>query len=239
MPFTFGYLEALHEYQDVFLATIVEADPAVPVPWCGDWTVRELVEHLAGVHRWAAGRARMAHATPLGAGPFDLAELYALSVADVRAALSELDPDARAWTLLDDGVPPAEQVGTVRFWHRRQMLETLVHTWDLRVAIGLDFDPGAAAWLDCVDEVVTVMHPRQLRLGRIGPPVSRVRFEPDIGGFLCLTGAPADAPEITISGPARSLALLAWGRIGPEDPTLSIAGDRAVLEALLATGLTP
>ena len=25
-----------------------------PVPTCPDWTVRQLVEHLGGVHRWAA-----------------------------------------------------------------------------------------------------------------------------------------------------------------------------------------
>jgi len=233
------YLGALHEYQDAFLATISDADPAATVPWCGNWTVEDLVVHLARVHHWAAAQARRAPEAPLGEGPFELVAHYTECAVELRATLAELDPESRAWTLLDDGVPPAERVGTVRFWHRRQMLETLVHTWDLRTASGLDFDPGPAAWIDCLDEVVTVMHPRQVRLGRIQPLATRVRFDPDEGGSVRLLGAPPDAPEISIGGPARSLALLAWGRTSPDDATLTVAGDRADLKELLAAGLTP
>ena len=234
-----AYLEVLHEYQDVFLATIRDADPATPVRWCGDWTAEDLIVHLARVHHWAAAQARMVQQAPLGDGPFELATLYAQCAAELRATLAELDPDARARTLLDDGLPPAEHTGTVRFWHRRQALETLVHTWDLRVACGDDFDPGPAAWLDCFDEVVTIMHPRQIRLGRITAPANRVRFDVEDGSLFWLHGAPADAPEISISGPARSLALLAWGRTTPDDPALTVIGDRIALDALLAAGLTP
>jgi len=234
-----GYLDALREYQDAFLMTIPDADPATPVPWCGDWTVEDLIVHLARVHHWAAAQARMVQQVPLGDGPFELAPLYARCAAELRATLAELDPDARARTLLDDGLPPALQVGTVRFWHRRQALETLVHAWDLRVACGLDFDPGPAAWLDCLDEVVTIMHPRQIRLGRIAAPAARVRFDVEEGSSVWLHGAPADAPEITISGPARSLALLAWGRTTPDDPALTITGSRGALDELLVAGLTP
>jgi uncharacterized protein (TIGR03083 family) len=234
-----AYLDALHEYQDVFLATIPDADPGAPVPWCGDWTVEDLVVHLARVHHWAAAQARMVQQAPFGNGPFDLVQLYAQCAAELRATLAELDPDARARTLLDDGLPPTEQVGTVRFWHRRQALETLVHAWDLRVACGLDFDPGPAAWQDCFDEVVTIMHPRQIRLGRITAPATRVRFDVEEGPTVWLHGAPADAPEITITGPARSLALLAWGRTTSDDPALTVTGSRAALDELLAAGLTP
>ncbi len=233
------YLEELHEYQDVFLAAIHDADPATPVPWCGDWVVADLVVHLARVHHWAAAQARRVQVQPLGDGPFDLAQLYARCAAGLRATFAELDPDAWAWTLLDDGNPSVGQVGTVRFWHRRQTLETLVHAWDLLGATGTDFDPGPPAWLDCLDEVVTVMHPRQVRLARIEPPGIRVRFDPDEGGSLRLLGTPPDAPEVRIGGPARTLALLAWGRTTPDDATITIAGDRSRLDELLASGLTP
>jgi uncharacterized protein (TIGR03083 family) len=239
MAFPLGYLGALHEYQDAFLATIPDADPATPVPWCGDWTVADLVVHLARVHHWAAGQARREQVEPLGEGPFDRAELYARCAAELRTTLAELDPDSWAWTLLDDGLPRPGQSGTVRFWHRRQTLETLVHTWDLRGACGLDFDPGPSAWLDCLDEVVAIMHPRQVRLGRIQPPGIRVRFDPEEGGSLRLRGTPTDAPEVRIGGPARSLALLAWGRARPDDATFTIVGDRSKLDELLASGLTP
>jgi hypothetical protein len=78
-----------------------------------------------------------------------------------------------------------------------------------------------------------------VRLGRIQPPRIRVRFDPDEGGSLRLLGTPGDAPEVRIGGPARSLALLAWGRTTPDDPTITIAGDHSLLEELLASGLTP
>lgn len=239
MAFPLGYLETLYDYQDEFLAAISETDPTTPVPWCGSWTVEDLVIHLAGVHRWAAGQARREAVAPLGTGPFDLAALYARCADELRGTLAELDADAPAWTLGDDGLPEAERSGTVGFWHRRQMLETLVHAWDLRVAGGRDFDPGPEAWLDCLDEVVTVLHPRQVRLGRIEPPTTRIRFDPDEGSSLLLLGVPDGAVEVTIGGPARSLALLAWGRTGAADPALAVVGDLDALEALLAAGLTP
>jgi len=240
MPDPLDHLAALHRHQDVFLETIPIADPATPVPWCGRWKVKDLVIHLARIHHWAAAQARRSREVPLGRGPFDLADLYSRCATELRETLAALDPDARAWTLLDDGVPRAEQTGTVRFWHRRQALETLVHTWDLRTAIGLGFDPGTPHWLDCLDEVVTVMHPRQLRLGRIQPPAARVRFRPEgVADVWELSGAPAEAPVVTVVGPAITLGLLAWGRATPEDPAVTVEGDPALLAGVLASGLTP
>lgn len=232
------YLEALAGYQHEFASTIPRADPRTPVPWCGRWRVSNLVEHLARIHHWAAAQARRKQETPLGRGPFDLEQLYAECAAELRDTLAELDPGARAWTLLDQGVPKAEQRGTVAFWHRRQTLETLVHLWDLRTAIGEPFEPGPGAWLDCVDEVVTVMHPRQIRLGRVAAPGVRVRLHPTDGGEpLDLVAAADAATAVTVTGSARQLALLLWGRADADQ--LEIAGDREALAAVLAAGLTP
>lgn len=232
-------LTALHRYQDEFLATIALVEPSVRVESCGDWRVADLVEHLAEIHHWAAAKASCGPETPLEPEPAELAARYARYATELRDTLAGLDPDARAWTLADQGLPAEQQTGTVRFWHRRQALETLVHLWDLRTAAGLGFDPGVDAWLDCLDEVVTVMHPRQVRLGRIGPPVARVRFGADETGQVWeLTGADAAAPLVTISGPAAALALLAWGRVAPDHATLTVTGDRDLLGRALA-GLTP
>jgi len=231
-------LAALRERQELFLATIAEVDPTAPVPWCGRWRVRNLVEHLARVHHWAAAHARRRQETPLGRGPFDLPEFYAANAAELRDTFAELDPDTPAWTLSDDGVPGEERTGTVRFWHRRQALETLVHLWDLRTAAGLEYEPGQAAWSDCLDELVTVMHPRQLRLGRVGPPAAPIRFVADDIEAEHLLHASPDGAETIVRGDARSLALMAWGRPVPEHD-LTITGDREALEATLAAGLTP
>jgi hypothetical protein len=42
-----------------------------------------------------------------------------------------------------------------------------------------------------------------------------------------------------VTGPIRSLALLAWGRVATSDPSLVIEGDRDGLATILAAGLTP
>jgi uncharacterized protein (TIGR03083 family) len=240
------HLAPLADLQRRFLDTARRADPATPIPWLGRWTVEKLVVHLARVHHWAAAQARREQETPLGRGPFaDLPGLYAECAAELRAALAELDPDARAWALVDDGVPEELHTGTVRFWHRRQLHETLVHLWDLRTAVGepLDADGPAlddALWLDCLDEVVSVMHPRQLRLERVEVPAAAIVFAPTgADASLALTGAPDGAAEIVIAGPARSLALLAWGRLGLDADGIEVRGDRGLAAAVLDAGLTP
>lgn len=241
------HLRLLAELQEAFLEDARTADLQAPVPSCGRWLVRDLIVHLARVHHWAAAQARRTNETPLGRGPFEAVGLYERCAADLRATLSELDPDARAWALVDDGVPRAEHTGTVRFWHRRQALETLVHLWDLRTALGRP--PGVdepRVWLDCADEVLTVMHPRQVRLGRVPPANVRVVFAPeDADAELVLEGGPAAGSPTgggtaRVSGPVSALALLLWGRADLTQVRLD--GDPAAVQevpGLLATGLTP
>lgn len=234
------HLAALADLQGRFLETTRRADPAMRIPWLGRWTVQSLVVHLSRIHHWAAAQARRRQEEPLGRGPFDLPELYESCARELRDALAELDPGARAWTLLDDGVQRSDQTGTVAFWHRRQALETLVHLWDLRTAVGETLDAEVELWLDCLDEVVTVMHPRQVRLGRIPPLAVRLTFAPtDADAVVPLGGAPADAPEVVVVGRASTLALVAWGRHGLDAPGVTVRGDRAAANAVLAAGLTP
>lgn len=226
------HLRLLGALQDEFLATIPQVDATTRVPWCGRWRVRDLVVHLARIHHWAAGQASRRRETPLGRGPFDLAELYASCAAELRDTLVTLGPDAPASTLVGPG--PAS------FWHRRQLHETLVHLWDLRTAGGLPLDVGAAVWADTVDEVVTVMQPRQEHLGRMEPlpaPVALVATDVAVGGTWSLGGD--GTPAVTVRARAQDLALLVWGRRSPSDDELVVDGDRAALDDALARRLTP
>ncbi len=230
------HLTLLHGFQDEFLATIPRVDPAAPVAACAPWRVRDLVVHLARIHHWAAGRARRRRETPLGRGPFDLVELYAGCAAELRATLAELDPAATAATLVGPG--------PVAFWHRRQLHETLVHLWDLRTAGGLGVDADPSVWADGVDEVVTMVEPRQVRLGRIAPLTRSVALAADdtTGSWLLGAHQPADpvtSADVTVTGSARSLALVLWHRLAPDDAGLTIDGDRATLDGVLATRITP
>ena len=223
-------LTVLGGLQDDFLSTIGLVDPSTRVPWCGRWRVEDLVIHLARVHHWAAAQARRRQETPLGRGPFVLDELYANCAAELRDTLTELGPDAVAWTLVENG--PAS------FWHRRQTHETLVHLWDLRTAGGLGLAVGPWLWADTLDEVVTVMQPRQERMGRmeaLPAPVALVADDHDRRWLLGGTGR----PSATVTGPAEALALLLWGRATRDDHRLTVDGDAAALDDALGRRLTP
>ncbi|MEU1983202.1 maleylpyruvate isomerase family mycothiol-dependent enzyme [Nocardia sp. NPDC019395] len=236
----------LAEYQGEFLASIPDADPAATIPGCGVWTVRELVEHLAFTHHWAAANARAEKATRLGKGPFDLADHYATYATELRETLAELDPTATARILAH---PEPMGPGTVSFWHRRQVHETLVHGHDLRAAIA-----GKAAfglmravpevWADTVDEVVTVFYPRQVGTGRMEPlrtPLALVvtDLETAPGWVLGGVGSEIDDVPLRVSGSAEGLALLLWGRMTPDEAGLTVDGDRAELDAILRQPIVP
>jgi uncharacterized protein (TIGR03083 family) len=229
------YLERLRSYQRCFEASIAQADPGAPVLSCGDWVVSDLIKHLADIYTWAAHRAGGPRVCLEFGG--DLAAHYAAAAAVIADAFDELDPGEPCWTLLDDDVPAdTPRIGTREFWHRRQALETLVHLWDLRTAAGLGLEVSEAEWLDCADEVITVMQPRQLRLGRISPPPVRVVLEPNGGPVFVVSGAAEGAAEVTVRGSAEQVALLLWGRAQPEE--LDVDGDRAGLTAALM-GIVP
>ncbi|MFC7025443.1 maleylpyruvate isomerase family mycothiol-dependent enzyme [Promicromonospora thailandica] len=242
------HLALLTRLQDDFLAAIDDADPAAPVPACAGWTARDLVEHLAGIHHWAASCAYRVEAEPLGDGPFDLAPHFAAQVATLRRALTELSPDATARVLAH---PEPLGPGPVRFWHRRQLHETLVHLHDLRASVAGHGALGLAGaepevWADGVDEVVTMFQPRQVGLGRMAPlrhPVTLVATDAP-GTPLWVLGAPGQraeevAPDVVVSGTAEGLALMLWGRLTPAEAQLTVEGDRADLEAALEQPLVP
>lgn len=226
-------LELLAELQQQFAAAIGDVDPSTPVPWCGDWRVADLVEHLAGVHHWAAAQARSEdeqEVPPIQ----DLSEHYRRSATELIETLVALDPEQPARTLIVGGC--------VGFWHRRQLHETLIHLWDLRAAGGLPLAVDARIWADTVDEVVTVMHPRQVRLGRsqaTHAPV--VLVAEDVGRTWTLSAAPdaSSGPAAGITGPAEALALLLWRRIDLDDPRLSVSGDRQLVADVLNDRVVP
>lgn len=231
----------LADFQGEFLASIPDADPVATVPACGDWTVRELVEHLSWIHHWAAANARAQKATELGDGPFDLAEHYSTHATELRETLAELDPAATARIL---AYPYGLGEGPVSFWHRRQVHETLVHTHDLRAAIADKPALGLMravpeVWADAVDEVVTLFYPRQVGLGRRQPLSAPIAvlvtdLDPAPGWVLGGVGREIDEVPLRVSGSAEGLALLLWGRMTPEEAGLTVAGDRAELDALLS-----
>ncbi|QGQ19009.1 maleylpyruvate isomerase family mycothiol-dependent enzyme [Cellulomonas sp. JZ18] len=228
------YLDLLADLQARFLDAARRTDPEARVPWCGRWRVRHLVVHLARIHHWAAAQAARTREVPLGRGPFVLDELYDGCARELRETLGALDPDATTSTLVGPG--------PVAFWHRRQVHETLVHLWDLRTAAGVPAPSPAALWADTVDELVTVMQPRQVRLGRMAPLPVRVRVEAeDVARAWTFEAAPevSTEPDVVVAGPAEQLALLLWRRRGADDGGVRVQGSREALDHMLAERTTP
>lgn len=242
------HLSSLAGLQEAFAAEAAQADPGAPVPACGRWFVRDLVLHLAGVHHWAAGMAvgDTSRSEELQTPGDDLADLYLTHAAELRATLGAAGHDGPARTLL--GAGPAS------FWRRRQVHETLVHLHDLRAAAA---GSGTAAlrerpdpvspevWADGVDEVVTMIQPRQVRLGRMPSLARPVRLHAtELGWSWTLGGHEdgrdgSDEPAATLSADARGLALVVWRRLGPSEVGAEIDGDAAAVHQALAARIVP
>ena len=230
-----GYLAHLRRDLDAFRGCL-GGDLSAPVAACGDWTLYDLADHLGGGNLWAAAavteRRGDFEASPAPRGRAALAAWLSETGAVLLGAL-DAGPDTPAWTL----APPP----TVGFWQRRRCMETLIHRWDAEHALGTGgfIDPALAD--DGVAEVVDTMLPRQIRLGRTGPPPHPVRLEAaDTRSSWLLGGADgASDPVATAAGTAADLLLLLWGRLDAGDPAIAWHGDRERGRAALGGALVP
>jgi len=232
------YLTSLSRDAGAFAAILHAADLSTPVPDCPGWDVGDLARHLGGVHRWAHDIVVTGTPSEEPDGPTDHDELVAWFVdgaAQLVDALGSVDPSTPVWTF---GPKPR----LVEFWVRRQPHETSMHLRDARRALDVPHAVDVAFAADGVDEVVTMMTPRQVRLGRI-PPI-----EPGVG--LVVADVPStshvlsgdctdpDARTVaTVTGTTEQLLLALWRRAGIEH--LAIDGDAAAARAAFALALTP
>ncbi|MEU3648273.1 maleylpyruvate isomerase family mycothiol-dependent enzyme [Lentzea sp. NPDC034063] len=220
----------------------VKAGPDAPVSTCPEWTVRKLVRHIAEVHTWAAqavvtepeaGRPEWSKA------PRDWDEALAWwdnGLSTLVTRLREVPADRPAWTF--------QGPSHAGFWARRQAHETSIHRLDAELATGhelpsLVFDPEFAA--DGIDEMLTIMMPRQLVLGRVIEVTGRVLVHAADAGRtwevwlapgepLVVTGVLDSAvdADVTLAGTADAVYRALWGR-----PSHAIVtGDESLLAGL-------
>lgn len=91
---------------------------------------------------------------------------------------------------------------------------------------------------------MTLFYPRQLgsgRLPRLAFPLRLVATDIGSAPVRVLGGPGPVAGEVPlrVSGPAEGLALLLWGRTTVEEAGLTVAGNRADLDALLREPFVP
>ncbi|MEJ5914193.1 maleylpyruvate isomerase family mycothiol-dependent enzyme [Pseudokineococcus sp. 1T1Z-3] len=248
--------DALAVETSAFAALVAGADPSAPVTACGAWRVADLVRHVVAVHRWAAAAASSGAAGLPDDAPFEAAaSARGSGVEEYRDAAGEL----RA-ALVDEAAPCPTLVGrgTRAWWVRRQLHEVLVHRHDLARAVGAwpAWSTSEEVAVDAVDEVVSTMWPRQVRLGRASAPADVVRLVtpsrtwalgpveqgPVAQGPVAQGPVGHDEPVAELAGPADVLALLLWRRLdlpAAEAAGARASGARATVDALLALPLTP
>ena len=230
------HLEILCERADALVDSAGGAVD-VPVPTCPEWTLADLLVHMGLVWGWAAETVTTKVRADLGQAPESRTARALRTWAKGQAerlvdALGAADPDANCWTF---GTPRS-----VRFWFRRQALETVLHAWDAEGATGTPsrIDPEVA--VDGIDEHLSVILPRVVRRrpdGWSGQSVHLhctdaggewvVRLGPDGEVATRRTHAKADT---ALRGPAEALWLWCANRATPEELAIERLGDDEIPE---------
>jgi uncharacterized protein (TIGR03083 family) len=226
------------------LRQVAARDLTAPVPSCPEWTVDELVRHVALVylHKVACMRERKPPAT----WPPDLSAEPAVALLDrayreLTAEFAARDPAEPTYTWYG----PDQSVG---FWIRRMAQETVIHRVDAEQALGepLAEIPDDLA-LDGIDEVLerflgygsqqwpedfAEVLPAQESPGvavRAGGSAWLVRAAPD--GVRVERSAP-DAPAAgALAGAPDAILLWLWRRA---DSGVSRSGDQAEVDRMHA-----
>lgn len=210
------------------------------VPTCPEWNVGKLITHLGLHHRWVAEAVRGGGKPPEdpkkpGLRGDELLEWLRAGFTELADLLDATDDDTPAWSW------SAEQ--RVGFWRRRTALETLVHRWDAENATGATtpLDPELAA--DCADEMFGVMLPSGGDESTYRSPSFVALLEttdhPDAwtihlhdGEVPTVERSRTQTADVTATGRAEDVALMLWGRLGPD--VLDVHGDPAQASAFFS-----
>ncbi|WP_412540667.1 maleylpyruvate isomerase family mycothiol-dependent enzyme [Longispora sp. K20-0274] len=227
---------------DTARLTAVATDLGARVPSCPDWTVEDLVRHVALVYLHKVQCMRLGkHPADW---PPDLSAEPALALltrayAELEAEFAARTPESAAYTWFD----PDQTVG---FWIRRMAHEAAVHRVDAELAAGLVTPVAAGLATDGVDEVLRIFlawtsieWPEDYTLA--DSPTIEVRtggrswfVRPTLAGVFVDTEGEA---ATTVSGEPSDVLLWLWRRVG--DEAVTITGDPAgakTLHALLEAG---
>lgn len=237
------HIGALRRDGTLLADAAARAGADAPVPTCPEWVVRDLVQHLGGVHRWATAIVADARDEPIGMdeavgqwpGAKDLLDWFHQGHTALIDALSDAGPDLACWTFLAAPSP-------LSMWSRRQAHETAIHRVDAELAAGsTPTAVPARLAADGIDELLTCFITRPGRGLRTDQPRSLAIGCDDAPGNWLLHIGPngveartidgAAGADCAVRGTAHDLYLCLWNRGGAEH--LAVAGDGDLLDLFL------
>jgi uncharacterized protein (TIGR03083 family) len=244
---TSDHIELLGAEAVGFASSLTDADLDATVVTCPDWTVRDLVSHVGGLHRWSTElvangilaetwRSSLPLDYPDDTAPLEAwCEWLRTGAADACRTFATAEPAARVWAW------GADQ--HARFWPRRMLFETAIHRLDLDLTLGRTADLPVGVAVEGIDEqlenlpFVARWNGEVGRLRGAGETLGfaatdadaswRVRLEPD--GWWWDRGT--DGGDVVAEAEGVDLLLLLVGRPVAD---LAVRGDRALLDRWLA-----
>ncbi len=216
-------------FAEAAAAAVLAHGWAARVPGCPDWSLADLVWHLAQVQRFWAWVVRTraqdpaAYVRPVRHPDDELLGYAAARSAELEAALAGADPGDRVWTWA-----PRQDVAFVL---RRQAQEAIVHTVDVEQVLRDVRAIPAEFALDGLDEWLDVMVPGALP---DGPPVEAqpvILHAVDADVERTLFPATRPFPVATLTGTAGDLLLAVWRRVPLE--VLTVDGDALQASAMI------
>ena len=227
------YLPVLERTNARFADAAAEAVLArgwkAPVPCCPEWTLTDLVWHLAEVqHFWAwvvrtGAPDPSTYVEPVRRPDDELLGFMAAQSAELETVLAGAEPSARVWTWA-----PRQDVAFVL---RRQTHEAVVHTVDVEQVLGNEHPIPADVGLDGLDEWLEVMVPGALPDGP-PPDAHPVVFHAvDADAVRTLFPGVRPFPIAALTGTAGDLMLTVWRRVPLE--VLTVDGDGLQAAAMI------
>jgi uncharacterized protein (TIGR03083 family) len=223
-------IEALDQQGKLLASSADCIDLDLQVPTCPEWKLRDLLNHLGDVHRWATGYVSEARTEMLtdqeevalfgSERPTDpeLVDWFRTGHAALVEALRAAPADLECWTFL-----PAES--PIAFWARRQTHETTIHRVDVD-SLSASLTPlDARLSADGISEMLFGFVSRGRKLLQ-DPERWMVVETTDTGDRWLLTlgteqvsceavgGQPLSGPsDCVVRGPAQDLYLAIWNRL--------------------------
>ncbi|MGH8875988.1 MAG: maleylpyruvate isomerase family mycothiol-dependent enzyme [Stackebrandtia sp.] len=238
----FNRLSACWTEDAARLAKAAEGNMEARVPSCPDWTVTDLLEHVAQVynHKTECIKNGKPENWPPPRDPaVPTMTLLRQALGNLLAELTPREPSQPAYTWYD----PDQTVG---FWIRRMAQETVMHRVDAELAAGGALSPiDEDLAVDGIDEVLRIMvaWDSQQEVDEYADSVSRLLPKPVAvktgettwvlrpeGRAITVASEPADDVAVTISGEPAPLLLWLWRR--GDDEVLEFDGDPAAARAM-------